>query len=73
MKKTEKKSGGDGVWFERGKYWCQYPVATTGPSTRVRGDGAKARIAAKRAYAKAVRYMQSLGPGLKTWLKEKAA
>ena len=58
MKKTEKKSSGDGVWFERGKHWCQYPVATTGPSVRVRGELAKARRKAKRVYAAVTLYWE---------------
>jgi len=72
MKKTDKeKKSGDGVWFERSKHWCQYPVAT-GASARSRGASAAARRKAKRAYAKLVRYDNAVGGGFKGWLKAQA-
>ncbi len=86
MKKTEKAKGGDGLWFERSRHWCGYPVSQVGPVLEKRdaGDrlrahqeprkvGSRPRRAARRLYARENRYAQALGPGFKTWLKEKAA
>jgi hypothetical protein len=72
MKKTEKKTGGDGVWFERGKHWCGYPIAT-GVTTRVRGAESVARRKLKRAYAKLARYGETANGSFKGWLRAGAA
>lgn len=84
MNKTEKdkSKGGDGLWFERSRHWCQYPIATVGPvlETRDAGDrlranqeprkvGSRPRRAARRMYAKLVRYGNAGANSFKGWLR----
>lgn len=86
MKKSDKKSGGDGYWFERSKHWCGYTIAATGPvlekrlpTERMRAHqddrkpGSRPRRAARRVYAKAVRYSETVSGGFKEWLRAQTA
>jgi len=84
MSKQTKKSGGEGhAWYEAGKHWCQYPVASSGPVNKnvdpadrkrpgqqPRPIGSRPRRAARRLYAKQIRYQLTPALGFKAWLRE---
>ena len=72
-KQKQKKTEVEGIWFERGRHWCQYPVATSGPSERKRGPEAVKRRAQRKQFAKQVMYGAVKGIGFKRWLSEQSA